>query len=54
MLSVMNKCGDMHKTKNKQNVNEEEAYMVLQTWREVKAMAENRVHWHCFMEALCP
>jgi predicted metal-dependent hydrolase len=32
---------------------EEKAEIVGKTWREVKAVAENSVHWQCFMEALC-
>jgi hypothetical protein len=31
---------------------EEETEIVNNTWREFKATAGKRVHWHCFMEAL--
>ena len=30
----------------------EEAGIVGRTWREVKAVARNRVHWHCFVVAI--
>jgi len=32
----------------------DEAGMEGETWREVRAVAANRVWWHCFVQALCP
>jgi hypothetical protein len=31
---------------------EVEAEMVVKTWREVKAIVSNKVHWRCFVEAM--
>jgi hypothetical protein len=31
----------------------EEAGKVGKTWKEVRALAQNRVRWGCFVEALC-
>jgi hypothetical protein len=31
----------------------EEAGKAGKTWKEVRALAQNRVRWHCFVEALC-
>jgi hypothetical protein len=31
----------------------EEAGKAGKTWKEVRALAQNRVHWCCFVEALC-
>jgi hypothetical protein len=31
----------------------EEARKVGKTWKEFRAPAQNRVCWHCFVEALC-
>jgi hypothetical protein len=41
------------KQKTKKELEEnEEAGIVGKTWREVKAVAGNRVHWHFFMVAI--
>lgn len=32
---------------------EEEARAMGKTWREIKALAGNKVCWRCFVEALC-
>jgi hypothetical protein len=31
----------------------EEAGKAGKAWKEVRALAQNRVCWHCFVEALC-
>jgi hypothetical protein len=31
----------------------EEAGKVDKTWKEVRALSQNRVRWRCFVEALC-
>jgi hypothetical protein len=31
----------------------EEGGKACKTWKEVRALAQNRVHWRCFVEALC-
>jgi hypothetical protein len=31
----------------------EEARKAGKTWKEGRALAQNRVRWHCFVEALC-
>jgi hypothetical protein len=33
---------------------EEEIGKVGKTWKEVGALAQNRIRWKCFVEALCP
>jgi hypothetical protein len=32
---------------------EEEIGKVGKTWKEVGALAQNRIQWRCFVEALC-
>jgi hypothetical protein len=32
---------------------EEETGKVRKTWKEVRALAQNRILWRCFLEALC-
>jgi hypothetical protein len=32
---------------------EEDIGKVGKTWKEIRALAQNRIHWRCFVETLC-
>jgi hypothetical protein len=51
-LSGKNKRGGPKRTWRR--TVEEEIGKVGQTWKEVGVLAQNRIRWRCFAEALCP
>jgi hypothetical protein len=39
--------------RSRRRMAEEETGKVGKTWKETGPLAQNRIHWRCFMEALC-